>query len=193
MSQEFKVVVEVSNRHIHLSHELIEKLFGDGYEFNNIKKLSQGDDSATEETVELVGPKGSIQDVRIISPEREKTQIEISISDAYKLGVNPPINLSGDLDNSVGIRIVGLLDEVALESGLIVAKRHLHLSGDDANKYGLKTGDIVKMKVEGARGLVFDNIVVRTSDKFTTRVHLDIEEANAANISQGDEAIILID
>jgi putative phosphotransacetylase len=193
MSKEFKVKIEFSNRHIHPSKELVEKLFGYEYELKSEKKLSQGDDFAAEEKIELIGPSGSIPDVRVVGPEREKTQIEILLADNHKLGVNAPIKLSGDLAGSTPIRIIGPIDEVSLESGLIVAKRHLHMSTSDANEQGLKTGDIVKLKIEGERALIFDNVIVRVSDNFKTMAHIDTEEANAAGIKQESEGTILID
>ncbi len=194
MSREFKVKIEYSNRHVHPSKEFVEKLFGEGYELTKEKKLSQGDDFSAHETVEIIGPKGSISDVRIIGPEREKTQIEILASDAHKLGIEVPIKLSGDLTNSPGIRVVGLVDEVNLESGVIIAKRHLHISEEDARKFGLKNNDIVKVKIEGERALIFDSVVVRVSKEFQTRIHLDTEEANAAGIKkQDEEGLVIID
>jgi len=193
MSREFKVKIEYSNRHIHPSREFVEKLFGEEYELTMEKKLSQGDDFAAKETVEIIGPKGSITDVRIIGPEREKTQIEILACDNHTLGLNAPIKVSSDLKDSVGVRVVGLIDEVNLESGVIIAQRHLHVSSEDANKFGIKDNDIVRVKIEGKRALVFENVIVRVSPNFQTRIHIDTEEANAAGIKQEDEGLIIID
>ena len=193
MSKEFKSKIEYSNRHIHPSRELVEKLFGEGYELTVDKKLSQGEDFAAKETVEIIGPKGSVVGVRMVGPEREKTQIEILSADAYKLGINVPVKVSGDIMNSPGVRVVGLIDEVDLESGVIIAKRHMHLSKQDSDKFGLKDNDIVKVKIDGERALIFDQVVVRVHKEFQTRVHVDTEEANAAGIKQDDEVSVIID
>lgn len=192
--KEIKVKIEFSNRHIHLSKELLEKLFGEGYELKSEKKLSQADDFASTDTLEIVGPGGSIKDVRIVGPVREKTQVEILLSDAHKLGIDVPVKLSEDFINTPGIKIIGPFDEVDLESGVIVAKRHLHISEKDASEYGIKQGDVLRLKIDGERGLVFDNIIARVSEDFHTMIHLDIEEANSAGIKQQQsEGTLLID
>ncbi len=193
MPKEFNIQVEYSNRHIHPSRELVEQLFGEGYELTQEKKLSQGDDFAAEETVQIVGPKGSIEEVRIIGPEREKTQIEVLLSDVFKLGMEIPVRLSGDLENTPGVKVVGPIDEVNLEYGVIVAKRHIHISSSDAQNLGIEHGNIVRLKVGRERGLVFENVMVRVDEKFNSRAHIDLDEANACGISQGEQGVILID
>ncbi len=193
MAKEFNIEVEYSNRHIHPSRELVEKLFGEGYELQSEKKLSQGDDFAAQEVVQLVGPNGSIENVRIIGPEREKTQIEILLSDVFKLGIKAPIRISGDIDNTPGLKVVGPMDEVDLESGVIVAKRHIHISNLEAQSLGIEHRATVKLKAGRERGVVFDNVVVRVDEKFNSRAHIDLDEANACGISQGEQGIILIE
>ena len=186
-----EVQIEYSNRHIHISKEVLEKLFGPEYNLTSQEKLSQGDDFAAQETVTLIGPKGKIEDVRIIGPCREKTQIEILQSDAFTLGVDAPLRLSGVLDNTPGIKIVSELNEVELEDGVIVAKRHLHISPEEAEKNKFKDGQKLQLKTKGERSLIFKEIIVRVKEGFQTRAHIDLEEANAAGIKQNDEGKIL--
>ncbi len=186
-----KVQIEYSNRHVHLSKEVIEKLFGPGYSLNSEKKLSQCDDFAAQETVTLIGPKGKLENVRIIGPARDKTQIEILKSDTFILGIDAPIKLSGNLDNTPGIKIVSDLNEVSLEEGVIIAKRHLHISPDEAQKNGFKNEQKIKLEIKGERALIFDKIIVRVKEGFQTMIHIDIEEANAAGIKQNDKGTII--
>lgn len=192
ISEGLKVKIEYSNRHIHPSRELIEQLYGEGYQLNFFKKLSQADDFSAIETVTIMGPKTSIENVRLLGPEREKTQIEISKTDAYKLGIDAPIRLSGDADNTPGIKIINELNEVNVETGVIIAKRHLHISPVDAEKHNLKHGQIVKLKFDGERAGILDQIIVRIDEGFKMTVHLDLDEANALNINQNDEGELII-
>ncbi|HNV96724.1 MAG TPA: phosphate propanoyltransferase [bacterium] len=187
-----KVKIEYSNRHIHPTKELIEQLYGEGYELNFFKKLSQNDDFAAQETVTIMGPKTSIENVRILGPYRNQTQVEISKSDAYKLGINAPIKLSGDIENTPGIKIINELNEVNLEKGVIIAKRHLHISPEEAKELNLKDRQVVKLKFEGDRAGILDEIIVRIGEGFQLRVHLDMDEANALNINQNDEGELII-
>ena len=186
-----QIQIEYSHRHIHVSKEVIERLFGHGYNLSSKKKLSQADDFAAQETVTLMGPKGKIENVRIIGPAREKTQIEILQSDAFLLGIEAPLRLSGDLDNTPGIKIVSSLNEVDLEEGVIIAKRHLHISPEEAKKNKLKNGQKIQLEVKGERALIFKKIIVRVKEGFTTKIHIDIEEANAAGIKQNDKGKII--
>lgn len=187
-----KVKIEYSNRHIHPSKELIEQLYGEGYQLNFFKKLSQAEDFAAKETVTIMGPKTSIENVRILGPERNETQIEISKTDAYKLGINAPIRLSGDINETPGIKVISELNEVNLERGVIIAKRHLHISPSEAKELNLKDGQVVKLQFDGERGGILDQIIVRVGEGFQTRVHLDVDEANALNINQNDEGELII-
>ena len=187
-----KVQIEYSNRHIHVSKELAEKLYGDDYQLNFLKKLSQADDFASLETVTIMGPKGKLENVRILGPYRDRTQIEISKSDAFILGIDAPIRLSGDIGNTPGIKIINELNEVNIEEGVLIAKRHLHVSPDDAEKHNLKDGQAVKLKTDGDRALMFDNVIVRIGEGFQLRAHIDTDEANAGNISQNQTGEIII-
>ena len=186
-----EVEIEYSNRHIHISKEVIERLFGPGYNLSSENKLSQAEDFAAQETVTLMGPKGKIENVRIIGPAREKTQIEILQSDAFTLGIEAPFRLSGDLDNTPGIKLVSNLNEVDLEEGVIVAKRHLHISPEEAKKNKLKNGQKIQLETKGERALIFKEIIVRVKEGFETKVHIDMEEANAAGIKQDDKGKII--
>jgi len=180
--EKFNVIIEGSARHIHVTKEDLAKLFGEGYQLTPKKDLSQPGQFACNERVTLVGPKKEIAGVSILGPERSATQVEISLSDARTLGVKVPVRESGDVKGSAGIKVVGPAGEVELTEGVIAAKRHMHLTPEDAEKYNLADKEIVMLKVNGDRALIFDEVVVRVSPKFTTRVHLDTDEINAAGL-----------
>ncbi|KAF2955377.1 phosphate propanoyltransferase [Marinitoga sp. 38H-ov] len=181
------IVVGVSNRHVHLSKEDLEILFGKDYKLHPMKDLKQPGQYAAEEVVTLVGPKGSIERVRVLGPVRKETQIEISQSDAFKLGVKAPVRDSGDLDGTPGIKIIGPKGEVETKKGLILAKRHIHMLPEDAEIYGVKDKDLVYVIVEsGDRKLIFGDVLVRVSPKYSLEFHVDTDEANAALIKTGD-------
>jgi putative phosphotransacetylase len=182
------IIVGVSNRHVHLSKEDLEVLFGEGYELHPIKDLRQPGQYAAEEVVTLVGPKGKIERVRVLGPVRKETQIEISQTDAFKLGVKAPVRDSGDLDGTPGIKIVGPKGEVETKKGLILAKRHIHMLPEDAEKYGVKDKDLVYVAFEkGDRKLIFGDVLIRVSPKYALEFHVDTDEANAALLKTGDE------
>lgn len=186
------IIVGVSNRHVHLSKEDLEVLFGEGYELHPIKDLRQPGQYAAEEVVTLVGPKGKIERVRVLGPVRKETQIEISQTDAFKLGVKAPVRDSGDLDGTPGIKIVGPKGEVETKKGLILAKRHIHMLPEDAEKYGVKDKDLVYVAVEkGDRKLIFGDVLIRVSPKYALEFHVDTDEANAALLKTGDEVKIV--
>lgn len=185
------IPVALSNKHMHLSQEDIEKLFGEGYELNNLKPLSQPGQYACEEKVDLVGPKGTIKGVRVLGPARKQSQIEVSLTDSFILGLNPPIKDSGDLKGSAGIKLVGPKGEVEIDEGVIIASRHIHMHTDDADKFNLKDKDIVCVKTEGERSVIFNNVLVRSHPNFKLEMHLDTDEGNAANLKNGDLVEIL--
>jgi propanediol utilization protein len=178
-----KIPIEISARHAHLSKKDLEKLFGSGYELTKKKDLSQLGQFAARETVKLVGPKGEINDLRILGPCRDKTQVEISQTDAHRLGINPPVRESGDLDGSAGIKIVGPAGEIEEKEGVILALRHIHMDPETARQLGIKNGDKVKVDISGARDLLFENVIVRVKDSYRLAMHIDTDEANAAGIS----------
>lgn len=186
------IAVGVSNRHVHLSRDDVEILFGKDHKLTPTRDLGQPGQFACEETVTLVGPKGSIENVRVLGPERKETQIEVSITDAFRLGLNPPVRDSGDLDGTPGITLVGPKGRVTKEKGVIIAKRHIHMHPKDAELFGVKDKDIVKVVVEkGERKLIFDDVLVRVSDKFALEFHVDTDEANAAQLRNGDHVYIV--
>ena len=186
-----KVPVGVSNRHVHLTQEDLETLFGTGYTLTVKKDLSQPGQYAAEETVNLIGPKRSISKVRILGPVRPQTQVEISLTDSFTLGVTPPVRDSGNLKDTPGIIIEGPKGQIEIKEGVIVAQRHLHLHDSEAEELGLKDQDYVQAKAEGIRGLVFDQVLVRVNPKYKKDLHLDIDEANAAGLKTGDLVTII--
>lgn len=179
-------VIEGSGRHVHLCRQDIERLFGEGYELTKVKKLSQPGQFACQERVNLVGPKGMLTNVVILGPEREYSQVEVSLTDARLLGVKAPTRESGDLKGSAGIIIVNKDRHIALEEGCIVAKRHVHVAEADAARLGVTNGQIVKVKTHTDRPLIFDDVVIRVSPKYQTFLHIDFDEANACDLKNGD-------
>lgn len=189
----FKATVGLSNKHVHLSKEHIDILFGEGHVLTPIKDLSQPGQFACDEKVNLVGPKRTIKGVRILGPARKETQVELSLSDGFTLGITElPVRDSGKTEGTPGVKIVGPKGEVELDKGVIAAARHIHMHTSDAAKYGLKDRDIVSVKVNGPRGLIFDNVLVRVNDEYALDMHVDIEEGNAAGLANGDEVEIII-
>ncbi len=190
--KEFPIIAGVSNRHVHLSREDLDLLFGRGYTLTPTKDLGQPGQFACKEMVTIVGPKGSIENVRILGPERKDTQIEISLTDAFKLGIMPPVRDSGDIEGTPGITIIGPNGKLEKEKGVIIAKRHVHMHPSDAEKFGVKDKDIVKVIVEkGDRKLIFDDVLIRVSEKFALEFHVDTDEANAALLKTGDVVYIV--
>lgn len=180
-----KFIVETSARHLHVTKEDLETLFGKGATLTNKKALSQPGQFACEERVTLIGPKGEIAGVTILGPERPATQIEISLSDARKIGIAAPIRESGDTKGSGACKLVGPCGEVTLEEGVIVAKRHIHLTPADAVNFNVTDKEIVWVKIDNpGRAIVLGDVVVRVHDNFAAAMHLDTDEANAANCSR---------
>ncbi len=174
-----KVLVETSARHVHLSQAAIDTLFGAGYTLTNKKDLSQPGQFACEEKVEVIGPKGSLK-MSILGPARPASQVEISLSDARTLGVKAPVRESGDIANTPGCTIKVGDNVVEIAEGVIVAKRHIHMTPADAAEIGVSDKEIVKVKLDTARPLIYDDVVVRVSDKFALAMHIDTDECNAA-------------
>lgn len=187
-----KVTIEVSARHLHLCLEDVEKLFGRGRKLTVMRELSQEGEFAANETVTLRGPKGVIDDVRVIGPTRDQTQVEISATDARALGIKAPVRLSGDLKGTPGAELVGPKGAVDLQEGVIVAERHIHMNDQQAAELGLKDGDKVDVDVGGVRDLLFENVPVRVKPSYFLSFHIDTDEANAAWLSSGDEGKIIV-
>lgn len=178
-SDPWLVPVGVSNRHIHLSRPDMDALFGPGSTLTRMKAMKQPGQYAAEETVTIHGPKGQIGKVRVLGPLRKETQIEISIADGFVLGVKPPMRMSGKLEGTPGIEVVGPHGTVKKDSGVIVALRHIHMHPSDAVKLGLRNGEEVDVIVEGVRGGVMHHVAIRADEASFTEMHIDVEEANA--------------
>ena len=182
MENDVKIPVEVSAKHIHLTQEHVDILFGKGYQLTHKSELSQPGFFVTNEKVEVIGKKGSAN-FSILVPLRSKTQVEIAITDAIKLGLDVVVRDSGDLADSAPCKLKGPAGEVDLEEGVIVASRHIHLNDENAQKLGVKDKDLIKVQVGGARGLTFENVLVRVAPENTNSMHIDTDEGNAANIN----------
>ena len=174
-----KILVETSARHIHLSEEALEALFGKGATLTKKKDLSQPGQFACDEKVELVGPKSSMK-VSVLGPVRPATQVEISLTDARTLGVTAAVRESGDIAGTAGITLRGPAGEYVMSEGVIAAKRHIHLTPETAAEFGVADKQIVKVKLDTERALIFDDVVVRVSPKFAPAMHIDTDESNAA-------------
>jgi acetate kinase len=185
------IPVAISVRHVHLTQETVERLFGAGYLLNVRSHLSQPGQYAARETVTLVGPRGRLTHVRIVGPPRSEDQVELSRTDEIELGIDAPLRESGDLSNTPGIVIEGPVGRVTLQRGVICALRHIHMSPADADVLGLKNHDQVSVAVvAGNRRLTFDDIAVRVSPEFTLELHLDSDEGNAAGLCSGTEVLL---
>ena len=184
--EECLIPVGISNRHVHLSQEHVEVLFGAGARLTKDRELSQPGQFTCHETVILAGPKGALEKVRVLWPPRKATQVEISVSDCFKLGIKAPIRDSGDLAGSAGITLVGSVGTAALPEGCIIANRHIHMHTSDAARFGVKNGDRICVKAPGPRGVIFTEVLVRVSEKYRLEIHLDIDEANAVGLENND-------
>lgn len=179
------VPVNMSNRHVHVTQEHLEILFGEGHVLTKTKDLSQPGQYACEEKVDIVGPKNTIKGVRILGPVRPSTQVEVSMFDARTLGVEGVVRASGNISGTPGCTLIGPKGQVEIKEGVIVAARHIHMSLEDGEKYGCKDKDIVKVRVGNERAVVFENVVVRVGSNYALDMHIDIEEGNAAGIKNG--------
>ncbi|NLN60114.1 MAG: acetate/propionate family kinase [Deltaproteobacteria bacterium] len=175
--------VSVSSRHVHLSQKDLASLFGSGYGLTEKSSLHMEGQYASEETVNLIGPRGRVDNVRVIGPERNRTQVEISRTEEFKLGIDAPIRESGDLDGTPGIILEGPKGRIEIPEGVICAQRHIHMSPNDAENYGLKDRDTVMVRIEGERELIFGGVLVRVHPDYKLEMHIDTDEANAAELS----------
>ncbi len=174
-------IVETSARHVHVTKQDLETLFGEGYELHVKKMLSQPGQFASEERVDVVGPKKTLANVSILGPIRSATQVELSLTDARTIGVTAPVRESGDIEGSGACKLVGPKGEVEVPQGVIAAKRHIHMTPADAAEYGVADKDVVSVKVDtNGRSLIFGDVVVRVSEKFALAMHIDTDESNAA-------------
>lgn len=188
------IPVGVSNRHFHLAQSDLERLYGRGYQLTKLKDISQKGQFAAYETLSVIGPKGKIENVRLVGPTRGQTQLEISRSDAVALGLDPPVRYSGDLQGSSGARLLGPKGELDLHEGVIIPQRHIHMSPEEAKRFEVRDRDRVlvaplpKVLAPGheARAVIFDNVLIRVDKNFVLDFHLDTDEANAAGLANGD-------
>lgn len=191
-ANDFTVPIGVSNRHIHLTQEHVDILFGPGYQLTPLKDLSQPGQFACKETLTLLGPSmRAIEGVRVLGPLRKQSQVEISVTDSYILKVKPPVRESGKLSGSAPVTIVGPKGIVTLKEGCIIANRHIHMSPADGEHFGVKDGDYVNVDVVGTKHTVWFDVQIRVSDKFRLEMHVDTDDANAAGIGNGSRVTVI--
>lgn len=183
------VELEASGRHVHVTRQTAEKLFGHG--LTPQRPLSQPGQFLARERVTVRGPKGEFRDVAVLGPERKENQVEISLTDGVALGITPPVRLSGDTRDTPGAVLTGEKGSVILDRGVIAARRHVHLTPEDADRFGVKDGQRVKLQTFTARPLIFDDVTVRVSREFASYAHLDYDESNACGFRKGDLGRIL--
>ena len=186
------IPIGVSNRHVHLAAEDLAALFGPGYALRPERQLSQPGQFAAAETVIVAGPKGCLEKVRVLGPLRRQSQVEIARTDAFRLGISPPVRESGDLADTPGVTLIGPYGAVRLKEGLIIARRHVHMTPADAEEFKVADGEPVRLLIGGERGLVFDGVIIRVRKDFALELHLDTDEANAAGVKNGDSAVLLV-
>lgn len=194
LNEQLFILMEASGRHVHLSREEINTLFGANYELTPVKDLSQPGQYACEERVTITGPKNSISNVVVLGPERGKSQVEVSLTDALALGIKVPVRLSGDIKGTPGIKITNPKNGVSVElkEGLIVAKRHIHMTPEDANRFHIANGDSVKVKVFGERPVILEDVDIRVDKNFSTAMHIDYDEANACGLTKETKGMIIV-
>lgn len=186
-----EIPVGVSNRHVHLSQADLNSLFGEGYQLTKMKDLSQPGQFACKETITICGPKGAIEKIRILGPVRSKTQVEVLTGDSFKLGIVSQARLSGDLSGTPGITLIGPKGSAQTTEGLIVAQRHIHMTPQDAQHFGVQDGQVVCIQVEGPRGGIYSNVAVRANDASALECHIDTEEANAMSVGSSTKIKII--
>ena len=183
------IEMEASGRHVHVTQEQAQKLFGHG--LTPDRPLSQPGQWVAKERVTVVGPKGEFRNVAVLGPERKAAQVEISLTDGRILGIAPPVRPSGDVKNSPGVLLKGSAGEVRLSEGVVAAQRHIHITPADADRFGVEDKQVVRLQTFTERPLIFEDVLVRVSKDFATRVHLDFDEANACGYKTGDLGRIL--
>ncbi|MDR3324971.1 MAG: phosphate propanoyltransferase [Spirochaetaceae bacterium] len=187
----YNVEVGISNKHLHLADADLERLFGAGHKLTVKKELKQPGQYASDELVDIVGPKGTLKGVRVLGPTRKESQVELAQTDARAIGLSLPVRESGVLDGSPGVKLVGPKGELELKKGAIIALRHIHLSPAQAKEAGVKDKDWVTVKTTGSRPLIFEDVLIRSGDAHTREFHVDTDEGNAAGIKNDDTVEIL--
>lgn len=189
--EDCSIPVGISNRHIHLSQADVNTLFGEGYSLTRTKDLSQPGQYACKETLTICGPKGAIENVRILGPERRESQVEILRTDCFKLGLKAPVKLSGELQGTPGITLVGPKGSVLLSQGVIVAQRHIHMSLEDAQRFGVRDGELVTIQINGLRGGTYANVAIRANNTSQLECHIDTDEANGMDLTPTSRITII--
>lgn len=188
--ENYKIPIGVSNRHVHLSQKDLDILYGLGYSLTKKIDLKQPGQFAANETVTIRGPKGEFENVRILGPIRSESQVEVSMTDSFRLGVKPPIKESGQLENTPGLEIIGPKGSVKIQNGTIIALRHIHMTPEYAEKMGVKDKEIVEVETMGKRHGILGNVLIRVSDKSSLEMHVDVDEANACALKNDDFVIL---
>ena len=184
-------MVEASGRHVHLSKEHLEQLFGKGYELTIAKELSQPGQYAAKERIRVIGPKGEFSNVVILGPCRDFSQVELSLTDCKDIGIKGVLRESGKIEGTPGILIGVGENYIQLDKGAIVAKRHIHMTPEDAEKLNVKDNELVKVKVSGERPVIFDDVLIRVKSSFRLSMHIDYDEANACGYTSGVKGSII--
>lgn len=187
------VPVGISARHVHLTREHVDQLFGTGYQLTYLKPLSQPGQFAANETVDLIGPKGTLAKVRVLGPERPQTQVEVAMSDARKLGLKALVRTSGDLKGTAGTTLRGPRGEITITEGVIIADRHIHMTPEEARCFNVKDGQKVSLLVNGDKGGQLHNVSIRVSPNYALDCHIDTDDASAFQIQQGQIVSIIND
>jgi putative phosphotransacetylase len=181
--KDHSIPMAVSARHCHVSQKDLEILFGTGYQLTKKADLSQPGQFAANETITIAGPRGSLEKVRILGPARNMTQVEVSRTDSFKLGLKPPLRESGNIDGSSPVTLIGPKGSLYKKEGLIIAQAHIHMSPQDAEGFGVKNGEYVKVEIEGERPISFEKVLIRISPRYRLEMHIDTDEANAGLIA----------
>ena len=187
----YQIPVGISARHIHLERAHVEALFGTGYRLTPMKPISQPGQYASEETVEVIGPKGKPVKLRVLGPERKHTQVEVSLSDSRNLGIIPPVRASGDIAGTPGIKIRGPQGEIEIKEGVIIPDRHVHMTPEEARWYGVENGERVRVAVPGNKGGIMNKGIVRVSERCSLDFHIDTDDATAFQLTQGQMVEII--
>lgn len=188
-----KILIEASGCHVHLTREAVETLFGKSVVLKKRRDLSQPGEYLSEQRVKLVTRDGCIENVAVLGPTRSAVQVELSKTDCRKLGINAPVNLSGNLDGASDVMIIGTCGEIKASGSVIVARNHIHMTPQDAKEYGVSHGDKVRVEIVSDRKVIFEDVPIRVSEKFALAMHIDFDEANACGYRIGTEAFILYD
>jgi propanediol utilization protein len=180
-----KIPLGISNRHIHLTPKTFQKLFGEGGECESLRPLYQPGEFASKQLLTIIGPKQrSIPNVRILGPLRKYDQVEVTLTDAILLGIDPPVTNSGSLEKAAPLTLVGPQGSVYIDKCAIIANRHIHMTNSDAKKLGIRDGDFCKVRIKGEKSTIFENVLIRTNDNWKLQIHLDTDDANAANVRE---------